>query len=298
MDSSFASLLLTTVPLYARNELAELGVELEATLRARWRAAALTWPDAALEPALFWPYVGARLSVDADPWDSLQALRIEDLYIACACAAGDPGALAMFEARVLCAAVASLSRLRLGAAQLDELKQRLRQLLFTSDGGRPRIAAYAGRGDLVSWTRVVAVRTGFKLLRQQRDLLPVDLERPGRPERLGRERASASDGDVEMRYLKRHYRSLFGAAFKDALAALGRDQKSLLRQYYFDGATLEQIAAEAQTHRVTIARRLEAARLQLREHIRRGLMHRIRVSLPECDSIVRMVQSQFDLTFA
>jgi RNA polymerase sigma-70 factor (ECF subfamily) len=286
---SLAQQCLSFVPEPARARLGPSATALEALLATRWQQARAAFPGGALPVADFSVYVGARVPAAAESLDAVAALRLEELYLACACATGDGAALALVEARYLPQVGAALGRLALGPAGVDEVKQRVRRRLFTREGARaPKIAAYSGRGELGAWLRAVAVRTALKLLREERGQPRPDETRVGR---------LAGDVGAEVRYFKAHYRPLFRAAFADAMAALPADDKQLLREYYAGGATIAEMATRRRAHRVTVARWLDEIRHRLLERTRRELMQRVRVSQGECDSIMRLVQSQLELTF-
>jgi RNA polymerase sigma-70 factor (ECF subfamily) len=259
----------------------------EERLLAYWPALCAAWPGVSLDYGLFVDYVAERLRRGDDVDSGLRNLSLAELYLACACGRADPLALEFFEARYLPGVGAALSRLRLGAAAVDELKQRLRRSLFVAeDGRRARIALYSGRGALAAWLRVTVVRSAFKETQRQPTELP-----------LVEERLTPPDADAELRHLKRHYRPLFRDAFTEALSSLDRRDRRLLHQYYVDGLTIEQMGAAHGAHRMTVGRWLDAVRQRLLDQTRRGLMRRVRVSQAECDSIIRMVHSRLDLTF-
>jgi RNA polymerase sigma-70 factor (ECF subfamily) len=281
--------LLPSVSSPARERLTAHALELEDFLVERWAAARRAWPTVTLDPALFWPHLGARVPAQTETVDELRELRTDELYLTCACQAGNRQALAVFEQRYFDGVVSSLSRMRLDASRIDELQQQLRQRLFMGRGGkRPKVAAYAGRGDLGSWLRVIAVRAGLRSIRDQQ-------RRPVETDRISQLHAAPEN---ELRYFKRRYRPLFMEAFAEAVTTLDARDKKLLRQYYVDRMTIEQIGAHSNAHRMTVGRWLDTIRQRLLDHTRRGLMQRVRVSQPECDSIIRMVRSQFELTFA
>jgi RNA polymerase sigma-70 factor (ECF subfamily) len=290
MPSHLSPSLLPSVLSPARELLASHTMQLEDFLAERWTAARRTWPTVALDPALFWPYLGARIPADVSTIEELDDLHTDELYLACACEAGNQQAFAALEDRYFPGVVSSLSRIRLDAARIAELKQQLRQRLFMSQAGkRPKVAVYTGRGDFGSWLRVVAVRAALRLLRDEKRLpLPTETDQIAR---------LCTDGESELRYLKRHYRPLFRQAFARAVTTLDSRDKKLLRQYYVDGLTIDQIGVRSSAHRMTVTRWLAAIRQRLLDETRSELMQRVRVSQQECDSIIRLVQSQFELTF-
>src|SRR5258708_39987099 len=114
-----------------------------------------------------------------------ERLHSEDLELAAGCARGDPGALRLFETKLLSRVPQFLSRFDASGALCDEVAQEMRaELLVPSAGKPPGISAYAGRGDLAAWLRIVAIRTALRL-RKSENRPPPDgsdpLLRPGAP---------------------------------------------------------------------------------------------------------------------
>jgi RNA polymerase sigma-70 factor (ECF subfamily) len=103
-------------------------------------------------------------------------------------------------------------------------------------------------------------------------------------------------GDAELGHVRRDLRPLVRGALAQSLAALGPREKNLLAQHYLDGLGLGELGALYGTHRVTVARWLDAIRQRLLDQTRQAIVERARVSRPECDSIIRFMQSQIDLT--
>jgi RNA polymerase sigma-70 factor (ECF subfamily) len=279
----------------ARQALSLLGqrdveAELVDQLAAAIQAAREAWPDLAVEPTLWSRYLGARLPRSADLARTLPRLRVEELYLCCACASGEPGAVAAFQARYLPVVDAALRKLRLGQGLHEEVRQQLAVRLLVPDGGSPpMIANYAGTGRLESWLRVVAARTGRKTLeREKRVVLSEDdwLEK----ELLERQ------GDAELTHIKGAYRQAFRDAFRHAIGALGPREITLLRQRFVDGLTLEEIGAVYRVHHSTVHRWLEKARLSLLDRTMAGLAERLEISRRDCSTIMRLIQSDIDLT--
>jgi RNA polymerase sigma-70 factor (ECF subfamily) len=262
---------------------AGLARQLQAVLD-RARAA---WPDLDLPADAFLAHLFERLAGDAPP--ALEELRAGDLYLACGCALGDRAAIEAFEAQLFPVVDAAVGRMNLPRSTIDDVKQILRRELFVAQAGEPpKIASYDGRGDLRAWLRVTSVRTALKVLRKQRREVPLEQERllalPGHSE------------DAELEYMKRAYRGAFKEAFQEALASLPDRQQNLLRQQFLDGLTIDQVSALYRVHRATAARWMAAAREALLNETRARLTQRVQVSVRECDSIMRLVQSQLDIT--
>src|SRR5688500_7090109 len=138
------------------------------------------------------------------------ARHAADLYLACACADGDPAALRRFDAEVLAPASLAVRQLDGDAAFLDEVRQRLRHALLVGDGeSRARIADYAGRGPLRAWVGVSAVRTGLMMERSRRRAREVP---SSDADELGGALCLASTGNPELDLLKRQHAEAFRAA--------------------------------------------------------------------------------------
>jgi RNA polymerase sigma-70 factor (ECF subfamily) len=255
------------------------------TLRdERWARACAAWPEVMLEPRRFWGFVAER-TVAGDPaalLAELSALHTDELYLTCACAFGDSRAHALLEARYFPRVIAQLARRGLEPATTDELAQRLRVKLLV--GPAPKIAAYAGRGDLASWLRVVATRMALR--ERARREVPAD---------DGWLAEVALGRDVERSYLQHHYRAEVRAAFAGAMAALDAREKELLAYHYLDGLGLTEIAHVYRAHRLTVARWLDGIRQRLLNETRRLLIERVGAPQAECDSLLRLVQSQLEI---
>lgn len=259
---------------------------------ARARAA---WPELPLAGERFAAFLGERVSPDG-----IEAAPLEDLWAACACDvrldeadAGAPArarAVAAVEARYFPDVEAALRKMGAHASRIDELKQMLRHHLFVGDpatGTPPRIADYRGTGDLRGWLRVTATRAALKLIRRDSRDVPADdvlLE------------ASAAQDDPELSYMKQAYRAAFKEAFQEALESLSPRERLLLKQQVVDGLSIDELGALYQAHRATAARWLSSAREKLLSRTKRIFMMHARISAEECESIMRLVRSQLDVS--
>lgn len=239
------------------------------------------WPDVELDPAAFRAFVAARSSAD------LEAAG-EDLYLACACAAGDEAAVRAFETEyfdVLDAVLRKERRLDLR----DELAQRLRLKLFVprADGGRA-IASYSGSGPLRRWFRMTCARA----------LINMATRRP--PEDAASDELIADvlggDGDPELEYIKTRYRRDFRAAFSACFAELADRERSLLRAAFREGLSIDVLAERHGVHRSTAARWVVSAHQALVKAIRARLMRDLALSSAEVDSLFQLVWSRMEVT--
>jgi RNA polymerase sigma-70 factor (ECF subfamily) len=261
---------------------------LEATLRRALDDARAAWPAVALPPEEFVRQLAARVARGG--LADLATLQAADLYIACACAAGVPGALPALEARYFGILDVALRRMRLEVAP-DDVKQELRLRLFVSDGGAtPRIDQYNGKGDLASWLRVSATRVALRLARRRRPDAPTDAERLSE--------LAVRDVEPELRHLRATLRPIVREAFAAALAALDERQRTLLSHHYVDALPTDRIGAIYGVHRATAARWVVQARAALLGGLRERVAHRLDSDVDEVDSLLRYVKSHLDLTLS
>jgi RNA polymerase sigma-70 factor (ECF subfamily) len=258
--------------------------ELEAALQALWHMGRMAWPRVELGGEEFVADVARRLGRGEAAPRTLSRLHGSDLFLACACARGQPSALTCLEANFLSRIPAYVARLDPLGTLADEVAQELRTALLVAVGeAAPRIRDYSGRGDLASWLRVVALRAALKLRRSQR-LLGVGVVVPS---------VNLGPGpDLERDYLRVRYRKDYEAAFSAALGALESEERLFLKLHYVDGLNIDRIGAIYQLHRSTVARRLASHRRRLLELTRNSLRERLHLSDSEFGSVMALVRSQ------
>jgi RNA polymerase sigma-70 factor, ECF subfamily len=244
-----------------------------------------------VEAGAFVAYVADRLPRGRDVRDALAELRVEDLYLACACNDGDPAAVARASSEAFAKARAALARLRGQASLSDDVLQHVREVLFVGAGGPrgrpPRIASYSGKGDLARWIRTVAMRVAMDKLAPSKEIATSE-------EIVADFRLPTDDPQLEL--MKREYGERFKAALARAVAKLPSETRAELRAYYLDGRGLEEMAAEQGVAPSTISRRLAKARRSLWEETRRSLLATLGVSDGELDSILRLLQTRLELS--
>ena len=82
---------------------------------------------------------------------------------------------------------------------------------------------------------------------------------------------------------------------RDSIRTMNRE-RTLLKQQIVDGLGIDELGALYEVHRATAARWVAAAREKLLLRTRRAFMVRVRISSDECESIMRMVRSQLDVS--
>jgi RNA polymerase sigma-70 factor (ECF subfamily) len=244
------------------------------------------WPDLELDEAGFTAHVEERLE-----GGDAAAVHAGDLWLAYGCATSDSHAVAAFDRELLSQTGLLLGRMQPTPQLIDDVRQALREkLLVAAPGERPRIADYAGRGPLLAWVRVAAVRAALDLLRASgARAAGGDVE----PDDLARDEASP-----ELDYLKERYRPQFKAAFQSALRGLDSEQRNVLRLHVVEGLNIDEIGALFKVHRSTVARWIAAARQQVLAGARAELRANLGLSAGEFDSLAGVVRSQLDLSVA
>lgn len=271
--------------------------DLEGTLTALVGTAAKAWPGVHVDDHAFVAYLAERLPADVEDAEAaggaLSRVRPADLWVACACASGDDFAVSALDQKYFGSLRDSLRKMRLSAEQTDDVLQGLRRLLFAGDEvSPPRIREYSGHGELAGWLRVSATRSALKLLRRDKRETPMS----GGPNPVEVMAEQATDADPELHYMKALYRDSFKAAFQQALDSLTDREKNVLRQHVVDELSIDDLGGLYQVHRATAARWLASARETLLTRTRTFFMERARVSGAECESVLRLVQSQLDAT--
>jgi RNA polymerase sigma-70 factor (ECF subfamily) len=103
-------------------------------------------------------------------------------------------------------------------------------------------------------------------------------------------------GNPELDYAKGIYRKEFKQAFEGALRELPDRERTVLRQHYIDGLTIDDIGNLYRVHRSTAARLVARARTLVLEATRARMMCQLDVQSQDLDSIMRMIRSQIDIS--
>jgi RNA polymerase sigma-70 factor (ECF subfamily) len=217
------------------------------------------------------------------------AERAGELGLVFACVRGDATALRILDDEYLARLPARLPRRLKGDDA--EILQLLRVRLLLPDGaGRVKIAEFTGRGALARWLRVAAARVALNAERKTWREIGGDVDETSAL-------ANRAAGDLEIDHLKRRYHAEFRAAFSQALDSLDARSRNILKQHYLDGLTMEAVGAIYGVHRVTVVRWIARAREDLAKETRTQLTSRLRVEAGELESILRLIDSQFEVSF-
>lgn len=261
------------------------------TLRSAIAQARADWPGFFVEEEVFLEYVQARLPSGVELEAVLPELHLSDLYCACACALGNPRAVATFEERYVRPAGKALSTLGEDAEFAAEVTQLLRhKILLPRDSQPPRIADYAGRGPLLGWVRASLLRVALNRKR--------DRKRDRCATAAPLAETSRMLSDPELGYIRREHRELLKVEFERAFLALDRRARNILRLYLLEGMNIERIGVLYHVHRATIARWIQQARQELAEGVRLRLRERTDLNGAELDSFLGALPSQLDLSIS
>ncbi|MBK7857934.1 MAG: sigma-70 family RNA polymerase sigma factor [Archangiaceae bacterium] len=204
-----------------------------------------------------------------------------DLVLATAARLRLSGAAERLEAHAFGPARRAAAR-RLGAAQADEVMQRLRTRLFTTD----KLASYEGAGPLAAWVRAVATRLALEVKEQL----------AAQPEALQGVDAPLLDDDVELKYLHSAHREAFRAAFAEALATLAPREAVVLQLHFSQGVSMEKLGQAYRVNKSTVSRWVASAGTALRKALRKNLAQRLSLSPRELDSWLRGAEQLFTVS--
>jgi RNA polymerase sigma-70 factor (ECF subfamily) len=211
-----------------------------------------------------------------------------DAFLAAACAVGDEAALRALEDEFVARVPEMIRRVDASPAFTADVCQQLRIRLLVREGDSPpRIARYTGEVPLSAWMRVIALRLAFNAKRGAKGAREGDAERE-----------DVAIDDPEIDYLRAQYREPFVRSFKGALAALPKDDRTVLRLHYVDGVNIEGIGRIFQVHRATVARWLVRIRSDVLARAKALLAEEVGAELEEAGSVIGALAGEIDLTLS
>jgi len=235
-----------------------------------YEAARAAWPELSVSQEQFSRFLEERPSRS----------HPEDLYLACACACGDPAAIATLEREHLSKIAGILRRHGRDPDTVEEVCQKLRQTLI----GERYILRYSGEGKLKSWIEVIAKRMANREVRAARAAGPA-----GGP---GLELVGGG-GDLERDVIKRKLLAELQVAVREAGAALTDEQRELLRFHYRNGMSEAKLAKLFNTSQPTISRRLSKAKDLIFAQTRRTLQERLQLAERDFESLLAELRSRW-----
>ena len=205
---------------------------------------------------------------DAECKSMLKELKLEELALARACAAGNENAWTEFLTRYrerLYGAALSIAKDSSRARDLaDGLYAELYGLKTRDGGGRvSKLEYYSGRGSLEGWLRTILSQNYINEFRSRRNQDSLDEE-----EEQGSQFAAPAPE------LPNPHLGAVNKVLETMLGELDSESRTLLAMYYLDGQKLAKIAQVWGVHESTVSRKLDRLTKELRKRMLRGLEER------------------------
>ena len=190
------------------------------------------------------------------------SLRVDELALARACAAGSNSAWEIFLTRFREKLYLSALRIAREDSAARELADTLYADLYgtsTRDGQRvSKLSSYSGRGSLEGWLRTVVAQEYVNRYRRTKRLVSLDEEsEEGVQFRAPEPEPPAEQGSAQG----------LAQATDEALGLLSGEDRTVLSAYYLDGRTLAEIARMLGVHESTISRKVDKLAKSLRKQI-------------------------------
>jgi RNA polymerase sigma-70 factor (ECF subfamily) len=195
----------------------------------------------------------------------LLTLRVEELALARACAAGSNVAWEFFLIRYREKLYQSALRVAREESAARELADSLYAELYgtnTREGERvSKLASFTGRGSLEGWLRTVLAQEFVNRYRRTKRLVSLDEENEDGEQFAAAEAEAMPQADTRLE-----------SATDAALAALPSEDRLVLAAYFLDGHTLAEVARMLGVHESTISRKVDKLAKTLRKKIMAGMM--------------------------
>ena len=208
----------------------------------------------------------------SDVQEFCRNLRVEELVLARACAAGHELAWEHFLTRYREKLYDIAAYITKEASAARELADSLYADLYgtTTRGGQRvcKLASYTGRGSLEGWLRTVMAQEHVNRYRKQRRLVSLDEESEEGTQFAAPEPTPSATIDPKVEL-----------ATDQALKSLSSEDRFVLAAYFLDDRTLAEIGRTLGIHESTISRKLDKIAKSLRKQIlaslvRGGMRHR------------------------
>ena len=204
---------------------------------------------------------------ESDVLKFLHTLRLEELALTRACAAGEERAWEIFLTRYrekLYDAARAITREDVSARELADSLYANLYGTETRAGRRPcKLNYYTGRGSLEGWLRATLAQEYVNHYRRQRRLVSLEEKIEDGAQFAAADPPSELPPDPRL-----------AEATDAALAALAPEERFILASYHLDGRTLAEIARTLGVHESTISRKLERIARAVRERITDELLRR------------------------
>jgi RNA polymerase sigma-70 factor (ECF subfamily) len=230
---------------------------------ASWGLAQSEFNGILLDAGTAWNY-GLPAATVATPHEQatfFHGLRLPDLLLARACAAGNEHAwrhfVANYQQPLARAAIAITGSETLGRDLADQLYAEIYGLTERDGERRCPLSSYRGRGSLMGWLRTTLAQRHVDHYRRTHREEPIDDVDPPAPN------PAPESPDQELSQLER--------ALGAAIGSQDPEERFLLAAYYLDGQTLLQVAHVLGVHEATISRKLQRVTENIRKQLLKNL---------------------------
>jgi RNA polymerase sigma-70 factor, ECF subfamily len=199
-------------------------------------------------------------NTEAEARAFLLTLRVDELALARACAAGSNPAWEIFLTRYREKLYLSALRIAREDSAARDLADGLYAELYgtsTRDGERvSKLASFMGRGSLEGWLRTVLAQEFVNRYRRTKRYVSLEEEGEDGVQFAAPEPEPVASADSRLE-----------SATDAALASLSSEDRMVLAAYYLDGRTLAEIARLLGVHESTISRKVDKLAKSLRKKI-------------------------------
>lgn len=213
--------------------------------------------------------VGCKYLAPSDPPAAARhlfaALRLQELVLARACAAGNEAAWETFLLRYREKLYSAAHHIAREDSSARELADSLYADLFGTavrEGKRVcKLDFYTGRGSLEGWLRTVLAQEYINRYRTQKRLVSLEEQEEGGEQYAAPVSEPQAAADPRLQ-----------TAVDNVLDVLANEERFLLAAYYLDHRTLADVGQVLGIHASNVSRRLEKLAAALRENIRKSLL--------------------------
>lgn len=199
----------------------------------------------------------------------LGALHLEDLALACACAAGCESAWEHFFAtyrQYLYSAAAAITKRSASDPYACEFADSLYATLYGRETTLGRVSLFNhfhGRSKLSTWLRAVLAQRYIDVLRQEKRLASLEDDEGTENVLPPKLHSNWQPADPN----RSRYLGLLADALKQAISSLNQLDRTRLISYYLKDLTLAEIGKTLNEHEATVSRKLERVRQELKEKV-------------------------------
>lgn len=217
--------------------------------------------------------VAKRFAAESPPRQKVEeylgALHLEDLALACACAAGCESAWEHFFAtyrQYLYSAAAAITKRSASDPYACEFADSLYATLYGRETTLGRVSLFNhfhGRSKLSTWLRAVLAQRYIDVLRQEKRLASLEDDEGTEKVLPPKLHSNWQPADPN----RSRYLGLLADALKQAISSLNQLDRTRLISYYLKDLTLAEIGKTLNEHEATVSRKLERVRQELKEKV-------------------------------